>query len=140
MTDRGLPNTGILFLCVANSARSQIAEALARLHGPSGLRVHSAGSEPTKINPMAIRALAELGVDISSQRSKRIDEVPLEEVDLVITLCAEEVCPALPSGVRAMHWPLQDPAAVKGGDEEVLAAFVAVREEIGRRLILFFQE
>ncbi|MHC5066357.1 MAG: arsenate reductase ArsC [Planctomycetota bacterium] len=134
MTEHLPPTEGILFLCVANSARSQMGEALARLHGPANLRIHSAGSQPTRIHPMAVKALADLGVDISAQRSKGIDEVPMHEIDLVITLCADEVCPVLPPGVRAWHWPLPDPAAAEGGDEEVLGSFVAVRDELSRRL------
>ena len=99
----------VLFLCVANSARSQLAEGLARRLAPPGTRVYSAGSEPGVINPLAVRALGEVGVDASGQRSKGLDAIPLDEIDLVVTLCAEEVCPLFPRPVRKLHWPLPGP-------------------------------
>ena len=124
----------VLFLCVANSARSQIAEGLARRVAPPGVRVFSAGSEPGTINPLAIRVLAEAGVDTSGQFSKGLDAVPLDDIDLVVTLCAEEVCPLFPRPVRKLHWPLPDPAKATGTDEERLATFRAVRDELTARL------
>jgi arsenate reductase len=124
----------ILFLCVANSARSQLAEGLARRLAPPGTQVFSAGSEPGTINPLAVRALAEVGVDASAQHSKGLDAIPLGEIDLVVTLCAEEVCPLFPHPVRKLHWPLPDPAKATGTDDARLAAFRAVREELSNRL------
>ena len=124
----------VLFLCVANSARSQLAEGLARRLAPAGTRVFSAGSEPGVINPLAVRALEEAGIDASAQRSKGLDAVPLDEIDLVITLCAEEVCPIFPRPVRRLHWPLPDPAKATGTEEERLAAFRAVRDELASRM------
>ena len=124
----------VLFLCVANSARSQIAEGLARRVAPPGTKVLSAGSEPGTINPLAIRVLAEAGVDTSGQFSKGLDAVPLDDIDLVVTLCAEEVCPLFPRPVRKLHWPLPDPAKATGTDEERLATFRAVRDELTARL------
>jgi thioredoxin type arsenate reductase len=124
----------ILFLCVANSARSQLAEGLARRLAPPGTRVYSAGSEPGTIHPLAVRVLAEVGVDASAQRSKGLDAIPLGEIDLVVTLCAEEVCPLFPRPVRTLHWPLPDPARTSGSDEQRLAAFRAVRDELAARL------
>ena len=101
----------ILFLCVANSARSQMAEGLARqILGPD-ITVLSAGSEPSTVNPYAVEAMAELCVDIAGQRSKSVDEIDVGAVDLVVTLCAEEVCPVLPGRVRRLHWPIADPAS-----------------------------
>ena len=85
---------GILFLCVANSARSQMAEGIARTLAPAGVEVFSAGSNPGRLNPLAMQALAEIGIDLSGHRSKGIPEVPADRVDTIITLCAEEVCPA----------------------------------------------
>ena len=126
---------GILFLCVANSARSQLAEGLARRLAPPGVAIYSAGSEPGIINPLAVRVLAEVGVDASGQFSKGLDAIPLGEIDLVVTLCAEEVCPLFPRSVRKLHWPLQDPAKATGTDEERLAAFRAVRDELSARLV-----
>lgn len=112
----------ILFLCVKNSGRSQIAEGLARALAPAGYRFLSAGSEPGQINPLAIQALAEQSIDISHQRAKGLDDVPLDRVDTIVTLCAEEVCPVVPGNVRRLHWPLPDP--------KDLAAFRAVRDDL----------
>lgn len=124
----------VLFLCVANSARSQMAEGLARHLFGDAVRVRSAGSRPTRVSPFAVEVLAELGVDISGQRSKAVDSVP-PDVDLVVTLCAEEVCPAFLGDARRLHWPLPDPA---GGDdvtdEERLARFRTVRDQLRARL------
>lgn len=129
---------GVLFLCVANSARSQIAEGLARRLAPPGVRVWSAGSEPGTIHPLAVQVLTEAGVDASAQRSKGLDAVPLDDVDLVVTLCAEEVCPLFPRPVRKLHWPLPDPAPAAGTDAERLAAFRAVRDDLAARLPTLF--
>lgn len=103
--------TRILFLCVANSARSQMAEGLARHLLGDGVEVMSAGSEPTAINPFAIEAMAEIGIDISAQRAKSIDEMDVASFDLIVTLCAEEVCPVVPGRVKRLHWPIGDPAS-----------------------------
>lgn len=126
----------ILFLCVANSARSQMAEGLARhILGPA-IRVSSAGSAPTRLHPMAIEVMAELGLDISQHRSKALGEVELDDVDLIVTLCAEEVCPMLPGRVRRLHWPIADPAAGTGmvSDAELRQRFRAARDAIAGRL------
>ncbi|HUS28932.1 MAG TPA: GNAT family N-acetyltransferase [Kofleriaceae bacterium] len=101
---------GVLFLCVANSARSQMAEGLARAKFGDRLRVLSAGSRPTKVNPFAIEAMAEAKLDITSHHSKLVDEIDPEGVELVVTLCAEEVCPTFLRPVRRLHWPIPDPA------------------------------
>ena len=101
----------ILFLCVANSARSQMAEGLARKILGGRAEVSSAGSEPESVNPHAVEAMAEIGIDISGQYSKSVDTIDLSGLDLVVTLCAEEVCPVLPEKVRRLHWPIDDPAA-----------------------------
>jgi arsenate reductase len=125
---------GILFLCVANSARSQMAEGLARRLAPPETRVYSAGSEPGSVNPLAVRAMAEIGVDISGHRSKSVDEIPVDRVDAVVTLCAEEVCPVFPGPVRRLHWPVDDPARAGGSEAERLEVFRRVRDDIARRL------
>ena len=125
---------GLLFLCVANSSRSQMAEGLARARFGSRVRVASAGSSPTTVNPFATAALDEVGIDISGQRSKSVDSIDPASVDLVVTLCAEEVCPAFLGTVRRLHWPLPDPAGGAGSDAERLDGFRAVRDEIARRL------
>jgi len=118
----------ILFLCVRNSARSQMAEGLARSMAPpeGGYRFVSAGSDPGTVNPLAIQALGEQRIDISTHRAKGLASVPLDEVDTIVTLCAEEVCPVVPGQVRRVHWPLPDP--------KDLASFRAVRDELRRRL------
>ncbi len=131
---------GLLFLCVANSARSQMAEAVARRAAPAGLKVWSAGSEPTRVNPLTVRALAEIGLDASAQRAKALDAIPTDEVDTVVTLCAEEVCPVFPGKVRRLHWPLPDPAAAAGDDAARLAAFRAVRDQIAARVAELFRQ
>ena len=100
----------MLFLCVANSGRSQLAEGLTRALLGDRLRVQSAGSAPKAISPHAIAALRELGIDISGQRAKAVAEIEPGSVDLVITLCADEVCPVGLAGVRRLHWPVEDPA------------------------------
>lgn len=128
--------TGILFLCRSNACRSQIAEGLARTRLPEGVAVFSAGSQPTSVNPRAIEVMREVGIDISGQRSKSIEEVPADRIDVVITLCAEgeDDCPTFPGDVTRIHWPLPDPAAARGSDSEVTAAFRAVRDDLDRRI------
>jgi arsenate reductase len=116
----------ILFLCVKNSARSQMAEGLARSMAPPGYRFLSAGSDPGTVNPLAIQALAEERNDISTHRAKGLASVSLDEVDTVVTLCAEEVCPVVPGQVSRLHWPLPDP--------KDLPSFRTVRDELRRRL------
>lgn len=124
----------VLFLCVANSARSQMAEGLARALAPAGYRFLSAGSDPGILNPLAVIALREIGIDISHHRAKGLDGIAVEQVDTIVTLCAEEVCPVVPANVRRLHWPLPDPAAVDGPPEEKLAAFRAVRDRLRENL------
>ena len=120
----------VLFLCVANSSRSQMAEGLARATAPPGYRFLSAGSEPGALHPLAVEALAELGIDISGQRAKGLSRIPLDEVNTIVTLCAEEVCPFVPSPVRRLQWPLADPARATGSDGERLDAFRAARDRL----------
>jgi arsenate reductase len=128
----------ILFLCVANSARSQMAEGIARSLAPQGVKVSSAGSSPASIRPQAIQALKEIGIDISEHRSKGLDSIDAGSVDVVITLCAEEVCPAFLGKAHRGHWGLPDPAAVTGTEETRLNAFRSVRDELRRRLEVLF--
>lgn len=125
----------VVFLCVANSARSQMAEGLARARAPEGWRVFSAGSNPARLSSTAVEAMREIGLDISSHRSKGMEDIPLEEADLIVTLCAEEVCPVVPSGrAKRLHWPLPDPASVTGDPAAQLERFRAVRDELARRI------
>jgi protein-tyrosine-phosphatase len=124
----------LLFLCVGNSARSQMAEGIARALAPAGVRISSAGSAPKRIREEAVAALREIGIDISTQLAKGLDRVDLKTVDVVITLCAEEVCPFIGSKALQFHWPLSDPGAVEGSPLTQLAAFKAVRDELVKRL------
>ena len=134
---RALAPRSYLFLCVANSARSQLAEGVARSLAPAGVTVASAGSVPTQVRPEAIAVLQEIGLDISAHRSKPIDDVPPESVDAVVTLCGDEVCPAWLGQAHRVHWGLPDPAAVLG--EGRLDAFRAARDELRRRLEVLFR-
>ena len=125
---------GLLFLCVANSSRSQMAEGLARARFGDRFPIASAGSSPARVNPFAIAALDEVGIDISGHRSKSVDTIDPGSVDLVVTLCSEAVCPAFLGTARRLHWPLPDPARAAGSDAERLGAFRAIRDGIARRL------
>jgi arsenate reductase (thioredoxin) len=131
---RAMQPRHILFLCVANSARSQMAEGIARSLAPEGVMVSSAGSSPASVRPQAIRVLKEIGIDISGHRSKGLDSIDAGSVDAVITLCAEEVCPVFPGTARRVHWGLPDPAGVAGTEETRLNAFRSVRDDLRRRL------
>jgi arsenate reductase (thioredoxin) len=128
----------LLLLCVANSARSQMAEGLARSLAPAGVKVSSAGSRPSRLNPLAVKALAEIGIDISKHHSKSVDDIPPGDVDAVVTLCAEEVCPVFLGKALRVHWGLPDPAGAGSTDEEQLQAFRSVRDELQRRLARVF--
>jgi len=125
----------ILFLCVANSARSQMAEGIARQLFPT-LRIQSAGSRPSHVNPYAIEVLAEQGIDISTHTSKSVQDIDPATMDLVITLCAEEVCPLFLGKAERLHWPISDPASDDPSltPDDLRARFRAGRDEIRRRL------
>ena len=137
---RALAPRGVLFLCVANSARSQLAEGIARFLAPPGVAVWSAGSQPTRVRPEAIAALAEIGVNISHHRSKTVSEIPAAEVDTVITLCGEEECPVFLGKARRLHWGLPDPAGVGGSEADRADAFRRTRDELKRRLVAVFAQ
>jgi arsenate reductase len=128
----------ILFLCVANSARSQMAEGVARSLAPAGVKISSAGSKPSKVNPFAIEALDELGIDIRGHYSKSVDTIPPDGVEVVITLCAEEECPVLLGKAKRIHWGLPDPGGAGLSEEEKLQSFRSVRDELKRRLSVVF--
>jgi thioredoxin type arsenate reductase len=128
------PRRDLLFLCVANSARSQLAEGWARSLAPEGLCVHSAGSEPGRLNPLAVRVMAEVGIDISGHRAKATSEIPSERIGTVVTLCAEEVCPAFPGEVRRLAWPTEDPAVETGDEREGLERFRRARDLIEEKI------
>ncbi len=126
----------VLFLCTHNSCRSQMAEGI--IHHDLGDRYQafSAGTEATRVNPLAIQVLAELGIDISRHFSKTIDEFAGQQFDQVITLCgsASEQCPLFIGGVRRVHIGFDDPSRLKGSDEEVLPEYRRVRDEIRKKI------
>ena len=136
LCDERVPE-GILFLCVANSARSQIAEGIARTLAPPGIRISSAGSRPAAIHPLAVQVLAEVGIDISEAESTDVDDVDEDSVDLVVTLCDQEVCPVWLAAAWTLHWPLPDPAAAP--EEVRLQAFRVVRDVLRVRLERLFR-
>jgi arsenate reductase len=129
----------VLFICTGNSARSQMAEALLRRAGGDRFVVASAGTEPRAVHPLAIRALADVGLDISAARSKSLTEFVDQPFDAVVTVCdrARESCPVFPGAARTLHWSLDDPAEAIGTDEERLEVFRATRSEIERRIRRF---
>ncbi len=131
---------GILFLCVANSARSQMAEGIARSLAPSGVKIWSAGSRPTSVRPEAVVVMREIGIDISNSRSKSVSEIPPDEVDTVITLCAEEECPLFLGKADRLHWGMPDPAAANGADKDRLDAFRNTRNELQQRIADLFRQ
>ena len=133
----------VLFLCTGNSCRSQMAEGWLRHLGGDRFDALSAGTEPQGLNPLAVRVMAEAGVDISSQASKSVDSLLGSDLDLLITVCggARESCPMFPGKVgERRHWPLADPAAASGTEGEVLAVFRRVRDEIRDRVRSFVEE
>ena len=134
MTDPNLRS--VLFLCVANSARSQMAEALARARWDDRVRVQSAGSRPSRVNPYAIEVMAERGLDLSSHASKSVASIDPASVDLVVTLCAEEVCPVFLGQAARLHWPIDDPASDDPslGPDAMRARFRRAAAEIDARL------
>jgi protein-tyrosine-phosphatase len=115
-----------------------MAEGIAHALAPPEVRVWSAGSRPTAVRPEAIAVLHEIGVDITGQYAKGVGAIPVNEVDLVITLCAEEECPVFLGKARRLHWGLPDPAAVEGPEHERLAAFRRLRDELHRRIAGLF--
>ena len=130
------PGTGILFLCVANSARSQMAEGLARARWGDRIPVQSAGSEPATVNPYAVEVMREIGIDITTHHSKSVETIDPATVDTVITLCAEEVCPAFLGRAQRLHWPIPDPASKDPSlpREELLSRFRTARDALRERL------
>lgn len=122
----------ILFMCVANSARSQMAEGLARARFGDRVQVQSAGSEPAHVNPYAIEVMREIGIDISGHTSKSVQSIASASVATVITLCAEEVCPVFLGKARRLHWPIPDPASKDPSltRDEMLVRFRTARDTI----------
>ena len=129
----------VLILCTGNCVRSQMAEGLLRQLGGSVYEVHSAGSKPNGyVSPLAIEAMREIGIDISSHRSKSVSEFEGQQFDTVITVCdsAAVECPVFP-GAQRIHWSISDPGAASGSDKEKLAAFCRIRDDLASRLQAF---
>ena len=126
----------VLFLCTHNSARSQMAEGLLRHLAGNRFEVVSAGTEATQVRPLAIRSMGEIGVDISGQESETLDRYLDQPFDYVITVCddAKEACPFFPGASARLHWSVEDPSRAAGSEEERLAVFRRVRDELRRRI------
>ena len=135
----------VLFLCTHNSSRSQMAEGLLRARGGTRFAVSSAGTHPRRVHPLAIRAMREIGIDMSEAagyHAKGLDEFAGQSIDLVVTVCDEaaEECPYFPGAHRQVHWGFPDPSAASGTDGERLAVFRAVRNAIAARVEAFVRE
>lgn len=135
---RALAPAHLLFMCVANSARSQMAEGLARRMAPDRVKISSAGSLPSSVRPEAVAVLNEQGIDASEHSSKGLEAIELDSVEAVITLCAQEVCPTFPGPVPKLHWPLPDPATQPGDELARLEAFQRTIKELEQRLGYLF--
>jgi arsenate reductase len=129
----------ILILCTGNSARSQMGEGLLRSLSHGAAEVYSAGTHPSRVNPLAIEAMKEAGIDISGHRSKSVEEFAGQRFDVVITVCdnARENCPIFPGAPERLHWSYPDPAAAEGSLEERLRAFREVRDDLRQKLQSF---
>jgi arsenate reductase len=127
-----------LFLCTGNSCRSQMAEGLLRHLGQGRFAVFSAGTHPKPVHPLAVRAMQEIGIDISGQTSKALDPYLKDPFDVVVTVCdrAQEHCPVFPGDAERIHWGFDDPAAATGSEEERMEVFRRVRDELKARLRL----
>jgi len=132
----------VLILCTHNSSRSQMAEGFLRALGGARFDVRSAGTEATRVHPLAVRAMDEVAIDIRGHTSKTLDRFLGEQWDHVITVCdsANERCPVFPGRVMRLHWSFDDPAAVTGTEDERLAAFRRIRDQIEDRLRRWLDE
>ena len=154
-----MSKVNVLFLCNHNSARSQIAEGLLRHYYDEKYEVFSAGSTPTQVNPLAVKVMAEIGVDISNQRSKSIEEFRNKDIDLVISVCKssakvfcafcsspiigtrpEIIAETLPKAKHYLHYPFNDPSEVEGSEDEKIAAFRQTRDEIKKWIVDYFAD
>ncbi|HTH70787.1 MAG TPA: arsenate reductase ArsC [Candidatus Saccharimonadales bacterium] len=131
-----MPPQRVLFLCTHNSARSQMAEGLLRSLGGDRFEAHSAGTQATRVRPLAIQAMAEVGIDISTQASKTLDPYVDQRFDHVITVCddANESCPIFPNTLHRLHWSLPDPSKATGSQTEQLAVYRKVRDDLRARI------
>ena len=126
----------VLFLCTGNSARSQMAEGLLRQMAGDRFGAVSAGTEPKTLHPMATEVMREIGIDISAQRSKDVSEFLASPIQCVVTVCdhAKQRCPVFPNASRYLHWSVEDPAVAHGSDQEKLAVFRRIRDELRDRI------
>jgi len=132
----------VLFLCTGNSCRSQMAEGWLKHLGGDEFEVYSAGIVAHGQNPRAITAMADVGIDISQQKSEALDPAILDKVDLLVTVCgnADETCPTVPVSCEKQHWPFDDPAKASGSEEEIMAEFYKVRDQIKHKIQAFLQQ
>ncbi|MBU4319629.1 MAG: arsenate reductase ArsC [Nitrospinae bacterium] len=132
----------VMFLCTGNSCRSQMAEGLAREFGSGLIEPFSAGLMAAGLHPRAVSVMKEIGIDISKQKSKGIDESLLKKMDIVITLCgnAEESCPWTPPEIRRIHWPIADPVGTIGSEEKIMNEFRKTRDAIKDKIVRFIEE
>jgi len=126
----------VLFLCTGNSCRSQMAEGFLRHIAGDRFEVFSAGVKPTQVNPLAIKVMAEAGIDISKHRSKSAMEFLGQQFDYIITVCdnAKQTCPVFPGKHEKIHWDLEDPAEAQGSEEERIVVFRKIRDEIRKKI------
>ncbi len=132
----------VLFLCTENACRSQMAEGLVNHDLAGRVRAFSAGIRPSRVNPRAVRAMAELGIDIGTQQSKAVESLAGESFDLVVTVCdqAREQCPLFPGKVEVLHVGFEDPGKASGTEEEIMGVFRQVRDEMRMQLIPLLRE
>jgi arsenate reductase (thioredoxin) len=137
-----MKKTRVLVLCTGNSARSQMGEGLFRAAGGDDYQVFSAGTKPSQVRPEAIDVMREIGIDISRNRSKSVEEFAGQSFHCVVTVCdnARDNCPVFPGGGQRIHWSFEDPAAVQGTEEERRAAFRRIRDQIQERVKAFFRD
>ena len=128
--------TKVLFLCTGNSCRSQMAEGFLRAYGGDLFEAHSAGVDPSSVNPLAVQVMREVGIDMSGQRSKSVSEYLGQHFPVVITVCdnAKQRCPIFPGVCKREHWPLPDPADAIGTEQERLSVFRSVRDAVAERV------
>ncbi len=138
---KNLSPVKVMFLCIGNACRSQMAEGLARELGKGLIEPFSAGLLAAGVHPQAMAVMKEIGIDISKQKSKRIDERVLMNMDIIVTLCtdAEESCPLTPSQIQRFHWPIEDPINAIGTAEEVMKDFRRARDEIRAKMEEFIE-
>jgi len=131
----------VLFLCTGNSCRSQMAEGFLRHMAGDKFEVFSAGVKPTQVNPLAIKVMVEVGIDISKHKSKSAMEFIGQQFDYVITVCdnAKQTCPVFPGKYEKIHWDLEDPAEAQGSEEERLAFFRRIRDEVKNNILAFIK-